>query len=120
MKVTWVREALEDLWSVSGLLANPLIDELGLALDESDSFRRAMALREAILQAGQRVKQSSDPEVFHLLNVTYGLEGKRCHRHQYSAARATPQEVADELGWSIAEYETCLQTALLELESVLA
>ncbi len=110
----WVLDGLENLWtSIEALSENPLVDELKLASEEDDAFDRAMALIEAILQAGQGVKVYGDAQLFALLNRAFGLEGDVKRRYQITAARPTMEELVTQASLtSVDQYEHLLQQAL--------
>ncbi|MCP4541740.1 MAG: hypothetical protein GY832_31800 [Chloroflexi bacterium] len=112
----WLQEALETLWSVSGLANNPLVDSLELAKGERDSFGRAIALRNAILQGAQMLKQNGEKNHFDVLNSAYGLEVEMQRRYRLSVARPSRAELAAQARLTPEEYTQQLAQAITQLE----
>jgi hypothetical protein len=85
-----LRQALESLWTDVGALSrNPLIKQLGLVDDgESDDFKRAMALVDVILEAGERIKENGieGQHTFALLDSVYGLDREQRRVYELSAS----------------------------------
>ncbi len=108
-----LRQALETLWTdVAALSRNPLVDELGLVNSgERDAYKRAMALIEAILKAGQQLKTNGHGTHFALLNRTYGLEDETRQQFQMLAPRPSPADLTAQMDLPLQACERRLNQA---------
>jgi hypothetical protein len=118
MDKVWVKLALENLWDLGALGANPLCDKV--APPGSGTAKRAQALRDTILHAAQGLKTGGQASHFNILNRTFGLQGDARRHYQLYPTRPSRDDIMAELGLrSKAEYEQRLAAAIAALIAAL-